>query len=436
MAQAGDEKVATLDKIAVVGGGSSYTPELIDGFIQNENRLKVGEIVLFDIDPQRLEIVGGMARRMVQHAEVDTRVTLSLDRPRAIDGAQFVLSSMRVGQMPARIRDEKIPLKHGVIGQETTGPGGTLKAWRTIPVTLDIARDMARYAPGAWYINFTNPSGIITEALLKHSGLRAVGLCNNPINIQGSLARAFGVEDREVFLEWVGLNHVNWVRRVYVRGEDVTSDMMARLETLQQQGGLPQFDPDLVRALGVFPTYYLQYYYDHPRKLAEARAAPKTRGETVQEVEAALLKKYADPHQVVKPPELMLRGGARYSEAAINLILSLALDRRDVQILVTRNGTSLPDLAPDASVEVPCLVGAHGVTPLSMGELPLSIRSLCQQAKAWESATVQAGVSGSRRDAVLAMLLNPLVPSYAVAAALVDEMLAANRDYLPQFFPG
>ena len=426
---------SSLEKLTVIGGGSSYTPELIDGFIQHEEQVQVGEIVLYDVDSDRLKIVGGMAQRMLHHAEVDTRLRLSSDRPSAIEGAQFVLSSIRVGQMAARIRDEKIPLKYGVIGQETTGPGGTLKAWRTIPVTLDIARDMARYAPDAWYVNFTNPSGIITEAILKHTGLKAVGLCNNPINIQAGMADAFGVEPEAIFLEWIGLNHVNWIRRVYVQGKDVTGELMDRLEELGQFHELPYFDPELVRTLGVFPTYYLQYYYDHPKKLAEARAAGKTRGEVVWEVEKELLEKYADPVQVVKPPELSQRGGARYSEAAVNLILSLLLDRRDIQIVVARNGTSLPDLPPDASVEVPCVIGAHGITPLSMGQLPDTIRSLCQQAKAWESATVQAGVTGSRRDARLAMLLNPLVPSFETAAGLVDEMLEANREYLPQFFP-
>lgn len=425
----------SITKIAVVGGGSSYTPELIDGFIKHEGNIQVGEIALFDVDPERLKIVGGMAQRMVQHAELDTQVTLSLERAAAIEGAQFVLSSVRVGQMEARIRDEKIPLNYGVIGQETTGPGGTLKAWRTIPVTLDIARDVTRYAPGAWYVNFTNPSGIITEAILKHTDLKVVGLCNNPINVQAGLAQAFHVDDRDVFMEWVGLNHVNWVRRVYVRGKDVSPDLMRMLEQLAQHEEFPHFDPEMVRMLGVFPTYYLQYYYDHPRRLAEAQAAKKTRGEVVREIEKALMKKYADPNQVVKPPELSLRGGARYSEAAVNLILSLMLDRLDTQVVVTRNGASLPDLPPDASVEVPCVVGAHGVTPLSMGPLPETIRALCQQAKAWESATVKAGVSGSRRDARFAMMVNPLVPSYEVAAALVDEMLDANRQYLPQFFP-
>jgi len=424
----------SIEKITVVGGGSSYTPELIDGFIQNEKNLKVGEIALFDIDEERLEIVGGMAKRMVNYAEMDTRVTTSSSRQPAIEGARFVLSSMRVGQMAARIKDEKIPLKYDVIGQETTGPGGTFKAFRTIPVTLDIAREMERYAPDAWFINFTNPSGIMTEALLKHTNLNVVGLCNNPINTIAAMAEAFHVKDSDVFLEWVGLNHVNWVRRVYVKGQDVTQMLMDRLEEFRDIEEMPQYDPDLVRTLGVFPTYYLQYYYYHPHKVAEAKAAEKTRGETVYEVEKELMRMYADPKVLKKPEELSKRGGARYSEAAVNLILSLMLDRRDVQIVVARNGTSLPDLPPDASVEVPCVVGANGVTPLSMGPLPESIRALCQQAKAWESAVVKAAVSGSRRDAILAMMQNPLVPDFPTAVSLVDDMLEAHKEYLPQFF--
>lgn len=425
---------AAIEKIAVIGGGSTYTPELIDGFIQHEKDLQVGEITLYDIDEERLNIVGGMAQRMVKYAELDTKVTLTLNRPQAIEGAKFVLSSMRIGNMAARILDEKIPLKHNVIGQETTGPGGTFKAFRTIPVTLDIAKDMEKYAPDAWYINFTNPSGIMTEAILKHTNLNVVGLCNNPINTIAAISQAFQVEPKDVFLEWMGLNHVNWVRKIFVKGQDVTKKIFDNLEKMMEIEEMPNLEPDLIRTLGVLPTYYLQYYYYNPQRLAEAKAAEKTRGEVVLEVEKELLKKYADPKVLVKPAELAERGGARYSEAAVNLILSLMLDRRDVQIVVARNGNSIVDLPPDASVEVPCVVGAHGVTPLSLGHLPESIRSLCQQAKAWESATVKAAVSGSRRDAILAMLQNPLVPDYPTAVELVDEMLEAHKQYLPQFF--
>lgn len=423
--------MAKIDKVAIIGGGSSYTPEFIEGFITHEPEIQVDEIALFDVDEERLGIVGGMVQRQVQYAELNTRVTLTVSRPQAVEGARFVASQMRVGQMAGRIRDEKIPLKYDVIGQETTGPGGTLKALRTIPVTLEAARDVEKYAPGAWYLNFTNPSGIITEAIFKHTGLNVVGLCNNPINIQHMLAEGLGVRDEQLFLEWIGLNHVNWVRKVYLDGQDITPRIFDRLE---QVAGHLSFDPELIRTLGVLPTYYLQYYYDHPRKLAEARSAPKSRGEVVREVEMALFEKYKDPNQVVKPPELSQRGGALYSEAAIRLILSLLLDRRDVQIVVTRNNGAIPDLPDDASVEVPCVVGAHGVTPLHMGPLPDTIRALCQQAKAWESWTVEAGVTGSRQAALMAMLVNPLVPSFEVARALLDEMLEANREYLPQFF--
>jgi len=440
--------VARIEKMAIIGGGSSYTPELIEGFITHENEIQVGEIALFDIDEERLNIVGGMVQRQVQHAELDTRITLTLSRPQALEGARFVASQMRVGQMAARIRDEKIPLKYDVVGQETTGPGGTLKAWRTIPVTLDTARDVEKYAPGAWYLNFTNPSGIITEAILKYTDLKVVGLCNNPINMQHMIARTMGVKDEQVFLEWIGLNHVNWIRRIFVEGQDITESVLAAFE--HWKDGLQidreqvrasqlrdelHFSPELPRTLGVLPTYYLQYYYDHPTKLAEAKAAQKSRGEVVLEVERKLFEKYKDPHQVVKPPELGQRGGALYSEAALRLMLSLLLDRRDVQIVVTRNNGAIPDLADDASVEVPCVVGAHGVTPMQMGRLPETIKALCQQAKAWESWTVEAGVTGSRQAALMAMMVNPLVPSFEVARALLDEMLEANREYLPQFFP-
>lgn len=421
-----------IDKITVIGGGSTYTPEFVDGFVQHRDEVSVAEIVLYDISKERLEVVGGLVQRMVEHAGLKSQVTLTTERPPAVEGADFIVSQIRVGGMEARIRDEKIPLRHDVIGQETTGPGGTLKAWRTIPAVLDIARDVEDYAPEAWYINFTNPSGIITETLLKHTTLNAVGLCNNPINFAALVAELLDVADEAVFLEWVGLNHVNWVRRVYVHGRDVTADLIDRIEQ-----GIPDYpiDADLVRALGLLPTWYLQYYYHHDRKLAEARASDKTRGEVVLELEGDLLEMYTDPSLVTKPRELSQRGGALYSEAAIRLILSLALDRRDVQIVDVGNGGAIEGLPDDGAVEIPCLVGAHGVTPLHMGPLPETIRSLCQMAKDWESWTVEAGVTGSRQAALMAMLTNPLVPSFDVAKGLLDDMLEANRDYLPQFYP-
>jgi 6-phospho-beta-glucosidase len=421
-----------IEKLAYIGGGSSYTPEFVDGFIQHEGEVALEEIALHDINEDRLHVVGGMIERMLRYAELDTRVTLTTTRPEAIEGAEFIVSAIRVGGMEARIRDEKIPLKYDVVGQETTGPGGTLKAWRTIPIALEIARDLEKYAPNAWYLNFTNPSGIITEAIFKNTDLKVVGLCNNPINFQMGLAVFFEVTPDEVFLKWVGLNHVNWIQRIYVRGVDRTEELINRIEEMPY---LNEHDPSLVRALGVIPTGYLRYYYYHNKMVEELKGVEKTRGEVVREVEQDLLEKYADPNQLVTPPELSQRGGALYSEAALRLILSLMFDRRDIQILVTRNNGSILDLPEDASVEVPCVVGAHGVTPLHMGHLPETIRTLCQQAKAWESWTVEAGVTGDRDAALMAMLTNPLVPSFEIAKALLDEMLPANKDFLPQFFP-
>ncbi|MDP2966003.1 MAG: 6-phospho-beta-glucosidase [Pelolinea sp.] len=423
----------TINKITVIGGGSTYTPELVEGFITHKEDITLNELVLFDIDNERLNIVGGLVKRMIEHAGLSSQVVLTLDRPAAIEGANFIVSQIRVGGNKARIRDEEIPLKYNIIGQETTGPGGTLKAWRTIPVVLDIAHEVEKYAPNAWFVNFTNPSGIITETLLNHTQLNAVGLCNNPINFFARMSRLFNVPDKEIFLEWIGLNHVNWVRKVYIQGQDRTSEVIDQVA----KDGVPNysFDANLVRHLGVIPNNsYLKYYYFPEKKVEEAKLAEKTRGEVVLEIEKDLLTKYANLDLKIKPPELNLRGGALYSEAAIRLILSIALDKRDIQIVDTLNNGAILDLPYNASVEIPCVIGAHGVIPLQMGNLPKTIRNLCQSVKSWESWTVEAGVTGSRDAGLSAFMSNPLVPSYTVAHDLLEEMLDANREFLPQFF--
>ncbi|MGQ9493416.1 MAG: 6-phospho-beta-glucosidase [Anaerolineae bacterium] len=420
-----------IDKITVIGGGSTYTPEFVDGFIQRREQLGVREIALYDINAERLELVGGLVRRMVAHAGLETTVATYTNRPAAIEGAEFIISQIRVGGVDARIRDEKIPLKYDVIGQETTGPGGFMKAMRTIPVTLDIARDVERYTPNAWYLNFTNPSGIITETLLTHTPLKAIGLCNNPINAIMAIAEYAGGSAEEVFLDWVGLNHLAWIRRAWVGGRPLSIEDLVKLAS--QHSHFP-FEPDFIRLLGMLPIGYLAYYYYHDEAVREAKSAGKTRGEVVKEVESELLKMYADPNLVVKPPELMKRGGAYYSEMAVRLITSLLTDRRDVQIVITRNDGCILDLPASASIEVPCVVGAHGVSPLHVGHLPEIIRPLVQAVKAYEQYAVEAGVTGSREMALKALLTHPLVPSYPVAKAMLAELLEANKNYLPQFF--
>ena len=422
-----------LDKITIVGGGSTYTPEFVDGFIQRREQLQVGEIALFDIDAQRLELVGGMVKRMVEHAGLSTAIRTYTDRPAALEGTSFIISQIRVGGMDARIRDEKIPLKYGVIGQETTGPGGFMKALRTIPVTLGIARDVEKYAPQAWYLNFTNPSGIITEALLKHSHLKVIGLCNNPINAIMGIAAYAKVSDEDVFLDWVGLNHLAWIRAAYVKGQALSLEQMIELAS-QHSEHFP-FEADLVRLLGMLPIGYLGYYYYHDQMVEVAKAAGKTRGEVVKEIEGDLLKTFSDPKLAVKPAELMKRGGAYYSEMAVRLIVSLLTDRRDVHIIIARNNGCIPDLPDPVSIEVPCLVGSHGISPLRVGRLPEVIRPLVQTVKAYEEYAVEAGVTGSRETALKALLTHPLVPSYSVAKSMLEELLEANKAYLPQFFP-
>ena len=414
-------------KIAVVGGGSTYTPELIDGFVRYYDELPIREICLQDIDAERLDVVGGLAQRMV--AEQGIPVTLTTERAEALDGANFVLTQLRVGGMAARALDERIPLKHGVLGQETTGPGGFAKALRTVPVMLEIARDIERYAPGAWLINFTNPSGLVTQALLNYSNVRAIGLCNVPINMQRHIAQALDVEPERVELDYVGLNHLSWVRHVYLDGEDVTARVLANAAVLDAY----PVDADLLGKMGMLLNYYLLYYYHTDRALAKQQSAERTRAEYLQEIEAELLEMYRDPSLKEKPALLEKRGGAHYSTAAVELIRAIAQDRREVHIVNVRNNGALPDLPPQSVVEVPATVGATGAKPLTCGRVPPMIRGLLTAVDAYEELTIQAAVTGDEDLAQLALLSHPLVPSWDVAKALWQDLKAAHRPYLPQF---
>ena len=414
-------------KIAVVGGGSTYTPELIDGFVRYYDELPVREICLQDISTERLDVVGGLARRMV--AERGIPVTLTTDRAEALTDADFVLTQLRVGGMAARALDERLPLKHGVIGQETTGPGGFAKALRTVPVMLEIARDVERYAPRAWMINFTNPSGLVTQALLNYSNVRAIGLCNVPINMQRNIAHALGVEVARVELDYVGLNHLSWVRHVWLDGEDVTERVLANPEV---QAEYP-IDADLLGKMGMLLNYYLRYYLHTDRVLAEEQAAERTRAEYLQEIEAELLEMYRDPALREKPALLEERGGSHYSTAAVELIRAIAQDRREVHIVNVLNNGALPDLPPRSVVEVPATVGATGARPLTCGPVPPIVRGLLVAVDAYEEMTIQAAVTGDEDLAQLALLSHPLVPSWDVAKALWQEIKTAHRQYLPQF---
>jgi 6-phospho-beta-glucosidase len=419
-------------KIAVVGGGSTYTPELVEGLATRSDRLPVDELALFDPDAERLEVVGGLAGRMLARAGWSGRLRLAGRREEAIDGADFVVVQLRVGGQAMRLVDETLPLEFGCVGQETTGPGGFAKALRTVPVVLELAAETARRAaPGAWLVDFTNPVGIVTQALVDR-GHRAVGLCNSAIGSQRRFAALLGVDPSRLQLEHVGLNHLTWERAVMVDGRDRLAELLDRHGgELAADLGLPEA---LLHDLGVVPSSYLRYYYATAEVVDEQRRRP-SRAEEVAGIERGLLELYRDPALDTKPELLERRGGAFYSEAAAALIASLHAGTGDVQVVDVRNDGALAGLPDDAVVEVPARVDADGAHPLPLASLAPELLGLVQQAKAYERLAVAAAVSGDRTLARKALLANPLVGDYRVAAPLLEALLAASRPFLPRFFP-
>ena len=418
-------------KIAVVGGGSTYTPELVEGFEARRDRMPIDELVLLDIDQERLRIVGGLAQRMLDRLDWTGRLTCTDDREAAIDGADFVLIQLRVGGQAARLVDETLPPTFGVIGQETTGAGGFAKALRTVPLVLELAELAARRgARDAWVVDFTNPVGIVSQALID-AGHRAIGLCNVAINIQRGMAERFDVSPDRVQLEHVGLNHLSWERRVLADGVDRLPELIERdADGLGEHVGLPG---DLVRALGAIPSYYLHYYYQ-TRQVVEEQRAGRTRAQEVIDIEHELLEMYKDQGLAEKPALLANRGGAYYSEAAAQLIASLHDGAGDIQIVDVRNDGALPDLPDDAVVEIPARIDRDGAHPLPLAPLSHEMRGLVQAVKAYEQLAIEAAVTGDREVALRALIANPLVADYDVAAPLLAALLKANRAHLPRFF--
>jgi len=421
-------------KIAIIGGGSTYTPELIDGCIAKGRQLGLEAIFLHDIDPQRLDIVGSFAKRMVAHSDASFKVVTTLDVREALEGARFVLTQIRVGGQEARHRDIQFCLRHGLIGQETTGIGGFAKALRTIPRILELCILTERYAPGAWMLNFTNPSGLITEAILKHTGVRALGLCNIPVEVKMLLARELEVDPSRIRLDYVGLNHLAWLRRVYLDGRDIMASLIQDLVAKGTPKNIPDFDYDplLVDALGMVPMYYLRYYYSREKMYRLLKAQPKDRAQEVMEIEKNLFALYSDPAVHSKPDLLNQRGGAFYSVIAVELIEALS-SREEVEHIVNiQNGDATPDLPPQAVIEAPALISSRGARPLPVGRLEPSIRGLIQIVKAYEELTIQAAIDNDYRAAFLAMTTHPLGPSPERAEQILDELLAVNSLHFPK----
>jgi 6-phospho-beta-glucosidase len=420
-------------KLAVVGGGSTYTPELVAGLARERGRLDLRELVLHDIDPERREVVGGLAARMLDAAGYAGRLSITEDLDAALDGAAFVLVQLRVGGQTARLSDETVPLACGCIGQETTGAGGLAKALRTVPVVLGIAervRELA--APDAWIVDFTNPVGIVTRALLDH-GHRAVGLCNVAIGIQRLAARLLEVTPDRILVDQVGLNHLTWVRAVRLDGRDVLDELMREhADELAAQAGQPRA---ILDELGAVPSYYLRYFYFHDDVLAEQQAGVP-RAATVAEIERELLDLYRDPKLVTKPPLLERRGGAYYSEAATQLVTSLASGDGAIQVVDVRNNGTLAGLADDDVVELPACVDREGATPLPQGPLAPELLGLVQHVAAYERLAVAAAVSGERTLVHKALLAHPLIGQAPQADELVESLLAEGAEHLPQFRRG
>jgi len=417
-------------KIAVVGGGSTYTPELVSGLSRERERIDVRELVLHDIDRERREVVGGLARRILEAQGFDGRLEVTDDLDRAVDGADFVLIQIRVGGQEARLSDETVPLACGCIGQETTGAGGLAKALRTVPVVLGIAERMREgAADGAWIIDFTNPVGIVTRALLD-GGHRALGLCNVAIGFQRSFARLLGVAPTRVQIDQVGLNHLSWVRFVRLDGRDVLSELLAAHgDEIAQDVGLRRA---LLDELGVIPSYYLHYFYAHDQVLADQRDGVP-RAATVAEIERELLQMYRDPGLTEKPALLEKRGGAFYSEAAIGLVTSLAGKTGEVHVVDVRNGGTVEGLADDDVVEVPARIDGDGAAPLAQPPVAPELLGLIQHVAAYERLAARAASTGDRRLVHKALLAHPLIGQDVIAEDLVERLLEAGAEHLPQF---
>lgn len=433
-------------KVAVIGGGSTYTPELINGFIARANSLPLTELWLMDINLERLDIVGKFAQRMVD-AKGDPakgspfKVILTADRKEAIGGASYVITQLRVGMMEARRADEYLGQRHGLIGQETTGVGGMAKALRTIPVILDIAREMHESAPGALLANFTNPSGLITEALSRYApNVLAVGVCNAPITAKmgmlQDLEKQWGMhlDPQRAELNTLGLNHLSWHRGLTLDGNDVWPHVIENTITQLKAEPEPEWNPRTIEVLRMIPNYYLQYYYHTGHKLSEQREWPPSRAEQVMEIEKELLRQYGELDRTEPPGDLMKRGGAYYSTVATQLLNAHFNNLGETHIVNVRHDGAVPGWPTDWVLEMPCRVDHSGVHPLPVEPLPLVCFGLLSQVKAYELLTVEAAVQGDRNAAHQALLAHPLGPSADKVQAVLDDLLETHREYLPQFW--
>lgn len=433
-------------KVTTIGGGSSYTPELIEGFIKRYDKLPVDELWLVDIPEgrEKLNIVGSLAQRMVEHAGLPMKIVLTEDRQAALDGADFVTTQIRVGRLPARILDERIPLSHGMIGQETNGAGGMFKAFRTIPVILDFVEEIKELCPDAWMINFSNPSGMIEESILNYTDFnRAIGLCNVPVNMHAGIAKILGVDERDVELQLQGVNHFVFATDVFVNGVSHMDELVEKYANISSDDTLAMknfvstpFTPEFIRGLGAIPCPYHDYYFHTQEQLKEEMLEfdeGRVRGEVVQKLETELFELYKNKDLNIKPKQLEKRGGARYSDAACNLIESIYNNTGDIQYVDVRNNGAIEGLPDNSAIEAACRITSGGAIPLATGPMKPQIAGYITMMKSFERMVCEAAVTGNKDLAVTALNANPLCPSDEVARATIDELIEAHKQYLPQF---
>jgi 6-phospho-beta-glucosidase len=427
-------------KIAVIGGGSTYTPELVNGFLARVESLPVSELWLMDVSQERLDIVGGFAQRMVAAQGTPFTVHLTTDQRAAVAGASYVITQLRVGGMDARREDEYLGRRHRLIGQETTGVGGMAKALRTVPVILKIASEMRETAPGALLVNFTNPSGLVTEAMARYApDVPSVGLCNVAVGVKMQLLKELEtrwgckLDAYKSDLNTLGLNHLSWHRGFTVEGEDVWPEVFGAFLDRLRAEETPEWDLATMETLGMMPNYYLQYFYYTSKKLAAQETWPPSRAEQVAGIEEGLLQQYADPALTAPPEELMQRGGAYYSTVATQLLNAHYNDLNEIHVVNVPHAGAVPGWPGDWVLEMPCRVSSAGIDPLPTAPLPLSCFGLLAAVKSYEILTAWAAAEGDRRAAYEALLVHPLGPAADQVEAVLEDMLETNAQHLPLF---
>ena len=428
-------------KVTVIGGGSTYTPELLNGFLDRQDVFPLDELWLMDIDRERLDIVGGFAQRMAASHNAHFKVILSTDQREAIRDASYVITQLRVGHMQARREDEYLGRRHGLIGQETTGIGGMAKALRTIPVVLDIAKDIRETAPHALLVNFANPSGLVTEALFRYApDVQAVGVCNATLTTQMEILKGINEEmdldlkPQDTRIKALGLNHLTWFYGFEVNGQEFWPQVMQALITRTETEKNPTFDPQTLQTLQMLPNGYLRYYYTTEKMLEKQSHWPPSRAEEVMAIDKDLLNHYRDPDQSEPPADLMKRGGAYYSTVATQLLNAHYNDLDEIHVVNVRHNGAIPGWDPDWVLEMPCRVDAMGIKPVPADPLPPVCSGLIAQVKAYEILAAEAAVTGDRKTAYQALLTHPLGPTADIISTVLDDLLETHRLYLPRFF--